>query len=53
MLIMKKITFSTKFPPFSAEELRLFDDRRRKRLSGESAVYSWYDAKKNITNKQK
>jgi len=36
---------------FTAEELQIFNERRRKRLSGESNVYSWHDAKQIITGK--
>lgn len=38
---------------FSDEEIKLFEDRRAKRLSGESKTYSWEEAKKLITGKNK
>jgi len=39
---------------FTDEEIKLFDERRAKRLSGESKVYSWEEAEKIITgNKAK
>jgi hypothetical protein len=39
---------------FTDEDIKLFDERRAKRLSGESKVYSWDEAKKIITgNKTK
>jgi len=34
---------------FTDEEIKLFDERRAKRLSGESKVYSWQEAEKIIT----
>ena len=34
---------------FTDEEIKLFDERRAKRLSGESKVYSWEEAEKIIT----
>ena len=38
---------------FSEEEIKLFEERRAKRLSGESKTYSWEDAKAIITGKKK
>ena len=38
---------------FSDEEIKLFEERRAKRLSGESKTYSWEDAKAIITGKKK
>jgi len=37
---------------FTDEDIKLFDERRAKRLSGESKVYSWDDARNIITGKQ-
>jgi hypothetical protein len=34
---------------FNDEDIKLLDERREKRLSGESKVYSWEEAKKIIT----
>ncbi|HXS57211.1 MAG TPA: hypothetical protein VN726_13865 [Hanamia sp.] len=38
---------------FSAEELRMFEQRKAKRVSGESKTYGWEDAKDIITGKKK
>lgn len=38
---------------FSEDEIKLFEERRAKRLSGESNTYSWKDAKAIITGKKK
>ena len=38
---------------FSNADMQLFEDRRKKRLSGESKTYSWEDAKNIITGKNK
>ncbi len=38
---------------FSEIEIRLFEDRRARRLSGESKTYSWPEAKDIITGKMK
>ncbi len=37
---------------FSAEEIASFEERRNKRLSGESKTYNWEDAKAIITGKK-
>ena len=37
---------------FSDEEIKLFEERSAKRISGESKTYSWKDAKEIITNKK-
>ena len=36
---------------FTAEEIKEFDELRRRRLSGESKTYSWNEAKNLITQK--
>ncbi len=36
---------------FNDEEIKFFEDRRGKRLSGESKTYSWEEAKNIITGK--
>lgn len=36
---------------FSSTDIRLFEERRQKRLSGESKTYSWAEAKQIITGK--
>ena len=38
---------------FTDEEIKLFEERRAKRLSGESKTYSWKEAKEIITNQKK
>ena len=38
---------------FSAEEIKQFEERRNRRLSGESKIYSWQEAKDMITGKRK
>lgn len=38
---------------FTDEEIRLFEERRAKRLSGESKTYNWQEAKEIITGKKK
>lgn len=38
---------------FSEEDIKLFEERRTKRLSGESKTYSWKEAKDMITGKKK
>jgi hypothetical protein len=37
---------------FSADDLALFEERRQKRLAGESQLYSWQVAKNMITGKR-
>jgi hypothetical protein len=36
---------------FTTEDIRILDERREKRLSGESTTHSWDEVKKAITNK--
>lgn len=38
---------------FSDEEIKSLEDRRAKRLSGESKTYNWQEAKDIITDKNK
>ncbi len=38
---------------FSDEEIKLLEDRRVKRLSGERKTYSWQEAKDIVTGKNK
>jgi hypothetical protein len=38
---------------FSDEELRIFEQRKAKRVSGESKTYSWENAKDIITGNKK
>jgi hypothetical protein len=37
---------------FTAEDIKRFDERREKRLTGESRTYSWQEAKDIITGKR-
>jgi hypothetical protein len=37
---------------FTAEDIKEFDKRKEKRLSGESNTYSWEEAKQIITGKK-
>jgi hypothetical protein len=37
---------------FTAEDIKEFDERREKRLRGESSTYSWEEAKDIITGKK-
>jgi hypothetical protein len=37
---------------FTAEDIKILDERRAKRLSGESSLYSWQEAKDIITGKK-
>jgi hypothetical protein len=37
---------------FTAEDIKVFDERRAKRLSGESKTYNWQEAKDIITGKK-
>jgi hypothetical protein len=37
---------------FTEEDIKLFDERRAKRLSGESKTYNWKEAKEIITGKK-
>jgi hypothetical protein len=37
---------------FTPEDVKLFDERREKRLSGESLTYNWNEAKEIITKKK-
>jgi hypothetical protein len=49
---MQKAKFNQDDDPeynFTAEDIKVFDERRKKRLSGESKTYSWHEAKKIIT----
>ena len=36
---------------FTAEDIKLLDERRQKRLNGESSVHSWDEVKSAIINK--
>jgi hypothetical protein len=38
---------------FTEEEIKVFEERTAKRLSGESKTYNWKDAKEIITGKKK
>lgn len=38
---------------FSEEELAIFEERRIKRMNGESKTYSWDEAREMITGKRK
>jgi hypothetical protein len=38
---------------FSEGEIKILEDRKAKRLSGESKIYSWQEAKDFITGKNK
>lgn len=38
---------------FTSDELDIFEERKKKRLSGESKTYSWKEAKEFITGKRK
>jgi hypothetical protein len=38
---------------FKEEEIKLFEERTTKRLSGESKTYTWKDAKEIVTGKKK
>ncbi len=38
---------------FTEEDFKLFDEREAKRLSGESKMYSWPEAKEIITGKKR
>ena len=52
---MQKAKFNEDDNPgynFTAEDIKVFDERRKKRLSGESKTYSWQEAKKIITQQQ-
>ena len=37
---------------FTDADIKVFDERREKRLSGESSTYSWQEAKEIITGKK-
>ena len=37
---------------FSKEDIAMFEERRNKRLNGESKVYNWQEAKAIITGKK-
>ena len=37
---------------FSIDDIKIFDERREKRLSGQSSTYSWQEAKEIITGKK-
>jgi hypothetical protein len=38
---------------FTEEDIKILDERREKRLKGESLLLSWEEAKKIITQKSK
>ena len=38
---------------FNEEEIKLYEDRREKRLNNESKIYGWSEAKEIITGKKK
>jgi hypothetical protein len=50
--IAKEYTEAETDHPFSKEDIALFEDRRAKRLSGESKLHSWDEAKAMITGKK-
>jgi len=37
---------------FTDADIKVFDEKREKRLSGESSTYSWQEAKEIITGKK-
>ena len=37
---------------FSADDIKVFDERRSKRLNGESNTYTWAEAKEMIISKK-
>jgi hypothetical protein len=37
---------------FTTEDIKLFDERRARRLTGESNTYNWQEAKDIITGKK-
>ena len=37
---------------FTTEDIKIFDERREKRLNGESNTYSWQETKDIITGKK-
>ena len=37
---------------FTEDDIKAFDERRAKRLSGESKTYNWQEAKEIITGKK-
>ncbi|HXL56598.1 MAG TPA: hypothetical protein VN958_10095 [Chitinophagaceae bacterium] len=37
---------------FTEEDIKAFDERRKKRLSGENKTYNWGEAKEIITGKK-
>lgn len=37
---------------FTEEDIRIFDERREKRLKGESKTFGWQEAKEMITRKK-
>ncbi len=49
---MQTTQIRQKLHPFTAEDIKEFDKRREKRLSGESRTYSWEEAKDIITKKK-
>jgi len=48
---MQKTNIGKKLHPFKAEDIKAFDERREKRLSGESKTYNWKEAKQIIFNR--
>jgi len=36
---------------FTSEDIKVFDERRKKRLNGESKTHSWVEAKSMLTRK--
>jgi len=50
---MQKANTQKKLYPITAEDIKVFDERRKKRLSGECRTYSWEEAKAIITQNKK
>jgi hypothetical protein len=49
---MQKTNIRQKLLRFTEEGIKEFDERREKRLRGETKTYSWEEAKEIITKKK-
>lgn len=50
--VARKYTHELQAPLFNKEEIELFTERRNKRISGETKLYSWEEAKNIVIGKK-
>lgn len=50
--LAQEYSHSTEASFFTKEDISIFEERRKRRITGESKVYNWADAKAIITGKR-